>query len=203
MATATKQATEQLSPGQPARRPTRADARRNYDALLVAADAAFQEKGVEASLEEIARQAGVAIGTLYRHFPAREALLEAIFHDEFDNLRRRAEELLGDPSPADALLAWVDALSAHAATYRGLAQSILASFDNEASALYAAHQDMQEFGGRLLARAQDAGEIRADIDIGHVTSLVCGLGSAVEKRPDDPEYGRQLRRILYDGLRVT
>src|SRR6266487_4025102 len=94
-----------------ARRPMRADARRNYQALLSAANAAFIEQGADdASLEEIARRAGVGIGTLYRHFPTRQALLEAVYRDQVDALRARADELLGSLPPDAALVAWLRAL---------------------------------------------------------------------------------------------
>src|ERR1700740_2500096 len=93
--------------------PKRADARRNYDRLLAAAAAVFAERGADdVSLEEIARRAGVGIGTLYRHFPARQALLEAVYRDQVELLRARAEELLNDNSAGDAFSSWVRALAA-------------------------------------------------------------------------------------------
>lgn len=196
-------ATQHRSPERTAQRPARADARRNYDALLVAADAAFRENGVDTSLEDIARQAGVAIGTLYRHFPSREALLEAVFRDELDELRRQGERLLDDDPPGAAFFRWLDALETHSATYRGLAQSILDSFENESSALHAAHTKMQAVGSQLLARAQKAGDVRPDVEIIHVSLLTCGLTSAIERGPEGPRYGDQLRQVLYDGLRAT
>jgi AcrR family transcriptional regulator len=167
----------------------------------VAADAAFRANGVDTALEDIARQAGVAIGTLYRHFPSREALLEAIFHDALHELRREGEGLLEDPSPIEAFHQWLDALATHGATYRGLAQTILASFENETSALHAAHLEMQTVGAQLLARAQQAGDVRTDVDIQHLLLLVCGLTSAAEKAPDSVAFGRLLRQVMYDGLR--
>src|ERR1700729_4527354 len=98
-------------------RPMRADARRNYDRLLSAAAAAFAEHGADdASLEEIARRAGVGIGTLYRHFPTRQALLEAVYRDQVDGMRAKADELLASDSPSGALAEWLHALSAFSST---------------------------------------------------------------------------------------
>src|SRR6266699_4143127 len=92
-------------------RPMRADARRNYGRLLAAALAAFSEQGADtASLEEIARRAGVGIGTLYRHFPTRQALLEAVYRDQVEALRARADDLLENAPPADALAEWLRAM---------------------------------------------------------------------------------------------
>ena len=100
------------------RRP-RADARRNSERLLAEADAAFREHGTQASLENIARRAGVAIGTLYAHFPNRLALVSALLRERHDALFGLGRRLLTDP-PAEALAAWVRAVVAHAAAYRGL-----------------------------------------------------------------------------------
>src|SRR5579875_2933531 len=92
-------------------RPMRADAQRNYQRLLDAAVAVFTERGADdASLEEIARRAGVGIGTLYRHFPTRQALLEAVYRDQVDGMRAKADELLGSDSPSEALAEWLHAL---------------------------------------------------------------------------------------------
>src|SRR6266702_4679594 len=107
-----------------ARRPMRADARRNYQALLSAANAAFIEQGADdASLEEIARRAGVGIGTLYRHFPTRQALLEAVYRDQVEVMSARAEELLADAPPGEALVAWLRALVDFGRTKRMLTRS--------------------------------------------------------------------------------
>src|SRR5450432_1475305 len=93
-------------------RPLRADAQRNQQRLVSAAMAAFTEHGADdASLEEIARRAGLGIGTLYRHFPTRQALLEAVYQDQIEALRVRADQLLESDSPADALASWLRAMA--------------------------------------------------------------------------------------------
>src|SRR6516225_11656657 len=91
----------------PATRPMRADAQRNYASLLKTARSAVSERGDDIVLEDIARSAGVAIGTLYRHFPTRQDLLEAVFLDETNALRAQAEALASDPDPFDALINWL------------------------------------------------------------------------------------------------
>src|SRR5215472_11381674 len=100
-----------VSPRESTARPMRADAQRNYARLLSAAMAAFTEHGADdTSLEEIARRAGVGIGTLYRHFPTRQALLEAVYRDQVEALRARADDLTGSDDPGEALAAWLRAL---------------------------------------------------------------------------------------------
>src|SRR6266851_4575180 len=119
-----------------AERGMRADARRNYERLLSAAAAAFAEHGADdVSLEEIARRAGVGIGTLYRHFPTRQALLEAVYRDQVDLLSRRAEKLLGAESPGDALADWLRALVKFSSTKRSLTTALLATLGKDSDLL--------------------------------------------------------------------
>src|SRR3954471_15202336 len=116
----------QTAPADLLRRPKRADARRNYDKLVAAATEAFTEHGTDASLEDIARRAGVGIGTLYRHFPNRTALMGAVFQGEMNALLTRSRELAKAPQPCTALVDWLRAIVQHASTYRGLAQALMA-----------------------------------------------------------------------------
>src|SRR5450755_4072412 len=116
------------SAGLPPARPMRADARRNHRLLVSAAIAVFIENGADdASLEEIARRAGVGIGTLYRHFPTRQALLEAVYRDQVEIMCARADELLGSQSPGDALATWLQALVQFGSTKRSLTSAMLAT----------------------------------------------------------------------------
>ena len=112
------------------RRPKRADARRNYDKLIEAARAAFTENGADASLEDIARRADVGIGTLYRHFPTRQALLEATYLEEVEALCATADEL-GDLEPWDALAAWLGRFAEYASTKKALSAELLATIGME------------------------------------------------------------------------
>jgi AcrR family transcriptional regulator len=132
------------------RRP-RADARRNYERLLTEADAAFRERGVEASLESIARAAGVAIGTLYGHFPSRRSLVGALLRERNEALFELGDGLAAEAGP-DALGAWVRAVTEHAATYSGLAAMLANGLDDEASELHASCLRLSGIGERLSRR---------------------------------------------------
>jgi AcrR family transcriptional regulator len=152
------------------RRP-RADARRNYERLLAEADAAFREQGAGASLEGIARRAGVAIGTLYGHFPNRRALVGALLRERNEALFAEGEALYAEP-PEPALRRWVDLVVAHAATYRGLAELLAEGADDEASELHASCVRLTEIGERLVRGAVDAGVLRADATGADVFTLM-------------------------------
>lgn len=181
----------------PAPRAQRADARHNRERLLRAADAAFREHGVRASLAEIARACGIAIGTLYRHFSTREALVEALIHDRVTALRGTAERLAGSDAPRDALLVWLQEFGRCASAYRGLAESILATAAAESSDLDDAVRAMRATAGTLLARAQRAGTVRPDVTPAEVFALACGAGTAGQYAAADPD---RLLRLVVEGL---
>lgn len=162
----------------------RADARRNYERLLAEAEDAFRTRGIDASLEDIARNAGVGIGTLYRHFPNRDALLEALLHDRFAALADLSAELLGADSPRDALITWLREFVKSSNRYQGLPASVVATLRNEQSRLYASCHGMREAGGNLLARAQQAGVIRADLATDELLLLTASISWANEHSPD-------------------
>jgi AcrR family transcriptional regulator len=148
---------------QPGQRRLRADARRNYERLLAEADAVFLEHGTDAPLELIARRAGVAIGTLYGHFPSRRALVSSLLNQRNDALFSLGDRLLTDASPAEALGTWMRAAARHAATYRGLAAMLGDGVGDEASELHAACLRITDIGESLTARARDAGAIAASV----------------------------------------
>ncbi len=180
-------------------RPLRADAQRNYERLVTAAAAAFAEHGAEANLDDIARRAGVGIGTLYRHFPTRQALLEVLLRDSLDELNADAEAKLASASPGQALADWLRAVVAHAATYRGLAAELLCN--PHASPEFARCSAMQLAGARLLARAQAAGDIRPDVTASDLFMIVNGIAWATEQSPGDHDQANRLVRVMVDGLR--
>jgi len=181
------------------RRPMRADARRNYERLLVAARTAFTEHGADASLDDIARRAGVGPGTLYRHFPTRQALLEAVYRDGVEAICGRAYELLDAMPPEEALAAWLRAMADYVATKRGLAMALVASLGEEGSKLFAScKQAMIAAGTAVLDAAKDAGAVRPDIDIKDVLKLVHAIGAATEQAPQDAD---RLLSLVLDGLR--
>lgn len=177
----------------------RADARRNYERLLAEAEVAFTEQGTEASLEHIARRAGVAIGTLYGHFPTRQALLETLMRGHVEALDLRARELLDHPSPREALSVWAYAAMRHAATYRGLATSLMSSFETEGSALYLACKSMVSAGESLLDRARRAGAVRAEVSASDLFTLVSAIAWTSEQVP--AEQAERLLSFTLDGLR--
>jgi AcrR family transcriptional regulator len=182
-----------------ARKP-RADALRNRARLVEAARALFAAEGADASMEEIARTAGVGIGTLYRHFPTRQALAEAVFRDGIEQLQVQAEQLLTSDAPGEALATWLRAQLAQAATCRGLAaESMLAMLD-AAPCEPAPCEQMRRAGAELLARAQAAGDVRSGIDIDDLVRMVQAIGLAAEESADRDTANR-LFDFLLDGVR--
>ncbi|MCP2168723.1 TetR/AcrR family transcriptional regulator [Goodfellowiella coeruleoviolacea] len=168
-------------------RPMRADARRNYQRLLDQARTAFAERGTDASLDEIARRAGVGIGTLYRHFPTRDALLEALLRERFTGLATLAEDLLTSATPRDALTAWLRAFITGASTYRGLTSTLMATLRDETSELHAACLAMRQAGERVLTRAQQDGQVRADVTALELFTLASGIAWANEQTTTSAE----------------
>lgn len=182
-------------------RPMRADAQRNYASLLQAARDAVTERGADISLEDIARSAGVAIGTLYRHFPTRQDLLEAVFLDETDALRLRAEELASAPVPLDALLTWLRLQMDFAARGRSMGAAVMAAKHVPGTRIYDANKAMHAAGEVLLLRAQATGDIRADVHILDVIRLVYGI-AMVNEHASDPEGANRMLDLVIAGIRT-
>jgi AcrR family transcriptional regulator len=180
-----------------ARRPKRADARRNYDKVLAAARDAFAERGSSASLEEVARRAKVGIGTLYRNFPNRQALLEAVYIDEVDDLCRSTAGL-DALLPWDAFAAWVDRLVGYLATKQALAQELLEYFERDAPLFQSCRASLFASGEPLLTRAQRAHAVRADTDLLEVIQIVGGIAKIPAAEPAQTQH---MLRIALDGLR--
>jgi len=176
------------------RRPQRADARRNFDALLAAARDAFATKGVDASLEEIARQAGVGIGTLYRNFPTRQDLVKAVYLGEIEELCIAAEDV-ADLPPWEALTTWLRRFVEYAATKRAIHESL----NRDADIFRDARAAMYEAGTPLLDRAQEAGEARKDLSFDDLLRMVSGLTGAGFV---DQEQRDRVTAIALDGVRA-
>jgi AcrR family transcriptional regulator len=183
-------------------RPMRADARRNHDRLLAVAKVAFAERGAEASLDDIARQAGVGAGTLYRHFPTREALLEAVYREEVEVLCAEADRLNDVQPPDEALAAWLGALVRYVTAKRGLATALKAMVGKDSQVFALCHKQITEHGGALLERAQQAGVVRSDISLGDLLRLASAIGTASEQAPDDPTLAPRLLGLMMDGWRA-
>src|SRR5258705_9061741 len=186
----------------PTRRPTRADARRNFDRLVTAAREAFAEHGTATSLEEIARRAGVGIGTLYRHFPTRQALLEAVYRDQVEALRARADELLRSVPPGAALATWLRDLLEFGRTKRNLTSALLTTLSKDSELLSSCSSMMRGAVTDVLGRAQDAGAARADADPADLLRLVHAISLTTEWAPGDHEQADRLLAIVLDGLRT-
>jgi len=179
-------------------RPKRADARRNYDKVIAAARSAFTEGGAETSLEGIARSAGVGIGTLYRHFPTRQALLEAVYVEEVDRFCASTSELEG-LDPWDAFATWIEGFVDYMATKMALASELFDYVDRDAPVFSACRASLFAAGGPLLERAQAAGVVRADVDLAGIIQLVGGIAKI---QGAGPEQIRHLLSIALDGLRA-
>src|SRR5258708_24792101 len=177
----------------------RADAGRNYQKLLPAAAEAFTERGTDdVSLEEIARRAGVGIGTLYRHFPTRQALLEAVYRDQVESLRARAEQLAEAESPGDALAESLRAMVKFSSTKRRMTSALLATLGTDSELLSACATVIRGSAESLLASAKQAGVVRPDADAGDVIRLVHAVNIATEKAADPGQADRMLALIM-DG----
>ncbi|MFG3146421.1 TetR/AcrR family transcriptional regulator [Streptomyces sp. NPDC048243] len=153
----------------------RADARKNRDHLLAVAGAVIAEQGVDASMRDIARRADVGLATLLRHYPTREALLEALLRTSFDELTAKAGELETSSSPADALVAWLRDCVAWTTEYRGVTVLMAAAIEDTESALHASCVTLRAAGARLLTRAQEAGGARTDVDGTDLFAFVAAL----------------------------
>ncbi|TDD87207.1 TetR/AcrR family transcriptional regulator [Actinomadura darangshiensis] len=178
----------------------RADARRNADRIVAAAGALIAEHGADASLEEVARRAGVGSATLHRHFPSRQALLEAVFNDRVEVLCAKADGLLRDPDPGEALLVWLRAVGAHAVANRGLGASLMRGGDPALGRT--CHDMIINAGDALLARARAAGAVRPEIAITHLLKLVSAISLATEHEPDGPAEADRLLAIAIEGIRA-
>jgi AcrR family transcriptional regulator len=152
----------------------RADARKNYEHLVAVAGVVVAEQGAEASLRDVARRAEVGLGTLYRHFPTREALLEALLRTSFDELTARAVELESS-EPGEALLTWVRECIRFTTTYRGVTEVMVSAIEEPESALHASCVALRASGARLLRRAQDVGAARTGTDGTDLFALIAAL----------------------------
>ncbi|MEU6315612.1 helix-turn-helix domain-containing protein [Streptomyces sp. NPDC047014] len=179
----------------------RADAQRNRERLLDAARQVVAEEGTQASLRDVARRAGVGLGTLYRHFPTRDDLLEALLRVRFDELASLADALLDDDDPAErSLAAWLGAFTVGASAARGLPASLMATLGDPDSALHASCLSMREAAGRLLRAAQDTGRIRPDVDGTDLFALVNALGWITDQAPSIAARREHLLTLVMDGL---
>ena len=181
-------------------KPLRADAQRNRDRLVGVAAAVFAERGIDASLEEIARRAGVGIGTLYRHFPTREHLVEVVYRREAEALCAAAGELAGKHPSDVALEQWMQRFVDYIATKRGLATSLRILLTTNSTLFSDTSGRVSQALRQLVEAAVAEGTIRGDVDASDVLHALSGIYSA----PDTPQWrdrSRRLVSLLMDGLR--
>ncbi|MGI5242901.1 TetR/AcrR family transcriptional regulator [Dactylosporangium sp. CA-139066] len=182
-------------------RPLRADARRNRERLLEAALKAFStEADAEVSLERVARDAGVGIGTLYRHFPTREALVEEVYRTELTRLCESAPRLLAQRPPVEALRAWMDAFIDYLATKRGLAEALRAVIAAGGRPFARSRELLLGALGELLAAGAGAG-LRSDVAAEDILIALNGISLAAADPSQRDQVGRVLDLIV-DGLRA-
>lgn len=182
----------------PTSRPMRADARRNHERIVAAAREAFTEHGPGAPLDDIARRAEVGPGTLYRHFARREVLIEAVYRADVERLAERAAELTAELPPLDALTAWLREQVQYIGADRGLGAALKAAIDQDSQTYALCKRLMREAAAVVLVAAQEAGEVRADLEPRDLLLLGHGLGVAAEAAPDAYE---RLLSVTVSGLR--
>lgn len=180
-------------------RPQRADAVRNRDLLLTAAADAFAARGADVPLEDIARSAGVGIGTLYRHFPTRDALVEAVYRHEVDVLCERADELLETTTPDLALAEWMRLFVRHVATKKGMLSALKPLLSSNPSFSDQTRGRATAAASRLLAAGVAAGTVREDIDGADLIRAVGGICMSTDQ--ERSEASERLVGLLFDGLR--
>ncbi|WP_327350942.1 TetR/AcrR family transcriptional regulator [Streptomyces sp. NBC_01304] len=189
-------------PPTPRDRPLRADARRNLELLLGAAREVIAEQGPDAPMDEVARRAGVGNATLYRRFPTRRALLEAVHQERIEALHTRAQELLSAGSPGQGLELWLRELVRHGSSSRGLTATLTAALRAEPGGAPSRCGELVDgAAAALLQRAQAAGEIDDGVTTGQVLKLVNAIAFATEQDGEPGRQADQLLSLLMNGLR--
>lgn len=182
------------------RRPLRADAQRNYERLVSAARAVLTERGSEASMEEIAKRAGVGVGTLYRHFPRRIDLVEAVYREDVESLATLAASVAADATPWDALVQWLDGFVRYAQAKPVFLTELHEAFEKSPELALESREKIRIAAGLVLQRAQQAGVARDDIDAADLMQLVGGMCMA---RNASLERNERLLTLVLDGIRTT
>lgn len=177
-----------------ANRPRRADARRNHDALLAAAREVFAERGAEASLDDVAKRAGVGIGTLYRNFPTRARLMESVYADEVNTLCQVAEQL-GDLPPWDALIVWLTRFVAYTVTKKAIREAL----NGESEVFLACRESIYAACEPLFLRAQEAGEARTDMSFDDLIRMIAGITATAFR---DTAQRNRVLTVAMDGVRA-
>lgn len=181
-------------------RPLRADAERNRERILAAAAEAFAERGLDVSLDDIAAAAGVGVGTVYRRFPDKDALIDALFEKKIDNARRLAGEALEHEDPWEGFVFFMRSMCAMHAADRGFKDALL-SRDRGLQRVAAARDAIAPVAVQVLHRAQEAGAVRGDLGTFDVPLLHLCVGLIADRTRDvAPEYWERILTVILDGL---
>jgi AcrR family transcriptional regulator len=181
----------------------RADAQRNYDRIVEVAREVFREQGYDASLDEVAKRAGVGPGTLYRHFPRRENLIDAIMQSWVDRVDEAADKALADEGPPrDVLLHWFEAYVALISLHKGGPAKITSAMDDPDSPIRTKCNVLKTAGDRVLDRLRAEGALRESVDTTQVARLVGGVATVADQGDLDAAVVRPLLEVVADGLLV-
>jgi len=183
----------------PTAKPLRADARRNREKVLAAARAVFAEHGGEAQMDDVARRAEVGVGTVYRHFPTKEALVVALVHETFAQIAERSSGLLAREDAWDAFLEMMWDAGSSLAGDKALTEAMSVPVSPEPCP---GQLELTAIAAELIARAQAAGRMRPDVVVDDIPMLMCGVGSATVRPHPCPDAWRRHLTILLDGLRA-
>jgi len=186
---------------QPARRRPRADAQRNRERILEVAKEAFTRSGANTSLDEIAKEAGVGPGTLYRHFPTRDGLLEAVYRTEVEKLAAAERKFAQTMPPIEALRAWMFLFVDYIATKKIIAPALNTLVGGPSKVIEASYAQIHEAIRALVKRAIDSSEVRSDLDPVDLIKALVGV-SYVSHSPDWRQSARRLVDILVTGSRT-
>jgi AcrR family transcriptional regulator len=184
-------------------RPLRADALRNRVKVLEAAAAVFDARGITASTEEVAREAGVGIGTVFRHFPTKEALLEAVYLTRLEKLGTEAETLAAGPNPGEAFFAFFTRVVGYAATKNALTAALMEAGVDVTETTAETGQGLKSALATLLDRAQESGAVRRDIGPPEVMALLVAASQAAERAGADHGVRDRAVAVILDGLRAA
>ncbi|HYQ64899.1 helix-turn-helix domain-containing protein [Actinophytocola sp.] len=183
-------------------RAPRADAARNRDTLLTVATRVFMSADAEPSMRAIAREAGVGIATLYRHFPTRESLVDAVYRDQVVRLTTGARELLGHLPPASAMRRWMDLFGDWIATKNGMLETLLAMIESGEIAHVRTRTELLAAITTILDAGRAAGDLRSDVSPEDIAASLIGIFT-VAPRPQHEAKASRLLNLLMDGLRTT
>jgi len=195
---AAKQSVEQQ---RAAEKPLRADAQRNRDKILDAARAAFRERGAACSLDEIAKQAGVGAGTLYRHFPTRDDLIDAVMRNWAERIEADCQAVVdSDLPPRAALTEWFNRFVENVGIYQGAAAKLMSAMDDPKSPIYRKCQVLVAANAKVLDSVRAKGALRDDVDAREVMRLVSGVASVADSSRLAPDEAGPMLGIVLEGI---